>query len=117
MDSNLGGSRDKIVPSATATLYLAFREFLSRYGWPIVIVLFLFYYFRPQLMKLQADYSLKKANNPYRVQILDEDMKRVRARQQLEHLKNLEKSSTNTNTTSDQPKTMPTVSSELSEGC
>jgi hypothetical protein len=114
MDSNIAGNPGSIHPRTVSDLYLAFREFLSRYGWPILIVLFLLYYFRPQLNKLQADYSLKKANNPYRVQILDEDMKRVRARQQLDHLKNVEKLSTHT---SDTPTAQPKISSELPEGC
>mmetsp|Transcript_24867 Transcript_24867/g.25495 ORF Transcript_24867/g.25495 Transcript_24867/m.25495 type:complete len:126 (-) Transcript_24867:432-809(-) len=73
-------------------IYVHFREFLANFGWPILITLFLIYYFRPQINKLRHEYSLKRANHPMRVEILNEDMKRVRARQQLELLKATENS-------------------------
>jgi hypothetical protein len=114
MDTHMeGGSQG--AQATVSNIYVAFREFLSRYGWPILILLFLLYYFRPQIKKLQADYSLKKANNPYRVQILDEDMKRVRARQQLDHLKNIEKSITPS--TGAAAVAIPRETLELPEGC
>lgn len=92
MDSNIAGGNN--AESMVSTIYLFVREFFSKYGWPLLFVLFLMYYFKPQIKNLQHNYSLQRANNPYRVKILDEDMKRVRTRQQLEHYKALEKSST-----------------------
>lgn len=87
--SNLAGGN--VAESTLSSIYITFREFLAHYGWPLLFVVALLYYFKPQLNKLQQDYSLNRPNNPYRVQLLDEDLKRVRARQQLEHYKSTEK--------------------------
>lgn len=78
---------DNNVDSIFSDLYIHFREFLAKFGWPILITLFLLYYFKPQIKQWRHEYSIKRANHPMRVEILNEDMKRVRARQQLEHLK------------------------------
>jgi hypothetical protein len=108
MDSNLSGGN--VAENTISGVYQTFREFLAHYGWPLLFVVALLYYFKPQLNKWQQDYALKRANNPHRVQILDEDLKRVRARQQLDHYKNIEKLA------SEETPKEPTTNSDLNDG-
>ena len=59
-------------------------NFLSRYGWYIVIACVLWYNFSPQLYQLKNNLSLAHANRASRVKILDEERKRARMIQQLD---------------------------------
>ena len=59
-------------------------QFLATYGWPIVITLMVLYLSRDYLKQYQEQLSLRRAQNPHRVKILEEEMKRVRLKQQIE---------------------------------
>jgi hypothetical protein len=59
-------------------------NFLSQYGWYIVIACLLWYNFSPQVYRLRDNLSLAHANRASRVKILDEDRKRARMIQQLD---------------------------------
>lgn len=73
--------------NAITDLYEEAKLFLQNYGWYIVLVLLAYYIFQPQLRDLRAELSLRQANNPTRRKILDEERKRVRLQQQMDHLK------------------------------
>ena len=67
------------------------QEFLQAYGWHIVLGALALYLLQPYLHRLRAEISLRRANNPTRRKILDEERKRVRLRQQIDHLRSKEK--------------------------
>lgn len=60
------------------------QEFFVKFGWPIVICVIVIYLSRDYIKQYKQELSLKRAQNPHRVQILDEERKRVRLKQQLE---------------------------------
>jgi hypothetical protein len=59
-------------------------ETLQRWGWTIVFVLLILYFSQGYLEQAGNAWSLRNANEPNRVQLLDEERRRVRLQQQIE---------------------------------
>jgi hypothetical protein len=59
-------------------------DFMAAYGWYILFLIIAIYFFQENIKKFREDMSLKRAQNPHRVKILEEERKRVRLKQQME---------------------------------
>ena len=59
---------------------------LQRWGWTIVVVLIVLYFSQGYLEEAGNAWSLRNANDPSRVKLLDEERRRVRLQQQDHHL-------------------------------
>lgn len=60
------------------------QEFFAAYGWPILLSLIAIYYFQDNINNFREHLSLRRAQNPARVQILEAERKRIRLKQQME---------------------------------
>jgi hypothetical protein len=58
---------------------------LEKFGWPILITCLALYFAKPYIQSLLRRKALESANDPRRIQILKQDMKKVRLNQQLEY--------------------------------
>lgn len=56
---------------------------IQRFGWPVVFSLIAIYMLQPQIDQFKSWLSLKRANDPNRVRVLNEERQRVRLQQQL----------------------------------
>lgn len=59
-------------------------ETIQRFGWPIIATMIAIYMLRPQIESFKSWLSLRRANEPGRVRVLDEERQRVRLQQQLD---------------------------------
>lgn len=78
-----GHGGDNVITEAFESM----KAFLQSYGWYIVFILIGAYFFRPYAQQIRTEISIRQANNPTRVKILDEQRKRARLRQQMDMLK------------------------------
>ena len=67
---------DEVVASVIATI--------QQWGWPVVFSLIAIYMLQPQINQFKNWLSLKRANDPDRVRVLNEERQRVRLQQQLD---------------------------------
>ena len=71
---------DELLASMIATI--------QRIGWPIVFSLIAIYILQPQIQSFRSWLSFRRANEPGRVSILNEERQRVRLQQQLDMKRN-----------------------------
>lgn len=72
------------IDSIFTEFWAQFRSILAVYGWPIVTIGFLWYLLGEYITRAFRRVSTRLNHDDQRVKILDEERKRVRARQQLE---------------------------------
>ena len=60
------------------------QKSLERFGWPIIFSAAAIYYILPHIRSYLQKLSLASANNRHRRAIIQEDVKKVRVRQQLD---------------------------------
>lgn len=63
-------------------------QFLQSYGWWLVVLAILIYASEEKIQDLKQWYALKRANDPERVRLLEEDRRRKRLQQRLDSKKN-----------------------------
>jgi len=61
--------------------------FIAKIGWPVLFTVFFLYMIWPYIQETRRNVSLSSANNVQRKKVLDAEVKRVRAMQQLDLLK------------------------------
>ena len=83
MEENIKGSslRDKFYILLQSTV-----EFFEQYGWPILFAVLLVLIIRPHLLEYMQKLSLAHANRASRRKVLDEEVQRIRERQQEEYI-------------------------------
>ncbi len=64
--------------------YLILVSYIQKFGWYILAVLIIYYFSKPQIKEFQAKMSLRSANDPKRVSVLDQQRNKIREKQQKE---------------------------------
>lgn len=81
------GEQNKMSQSVLHEAVEAVQAFFESWGWIIVFTIVALYILKPYILQAVEKRKLQLANDPQRVAVLNEDMKKARLRQNLDNYK------------------------------